>query len=358
MSAPSVKPLFVKARDFPVTDDRRLPTVLEICLAAEKTTGQGSIIGAQQIGGLWRIYPENRDARTQLLVQGLRIRGTIVQLSNLNPYIIRDDTGEEKPTTKIFIDNLPISVADSEVEHALKKLGCELRSTVKAERARNADGKLTRFLTGRRFLFITVPTVPLEKDIRIDIFRATVYHREQKQAKKTAVCSNCLELNHHVSQCEKEVVCRVCRSPGHKSGDPDCSLIPSDQTGGGRGKDEEKDTTVETPVSVNEKNGKSEEREREVSPKESGPMNDERESECGLQKGTNRGRARQTLLGPSLEVKRRPPRTQHSPRKRSGTPKRPAEDSPEAEGHTKTGPKVTRRREYHSASPVSGEATR
>ena len=65
-------------------------------------------------------------------------------------------TGEEKPETKVWIDNVPISVADSEIEEALVKVRCQLRSSIKLEKARDADKKLTHFLMERRFLFITV----------------------------------------------------------------------------------------------------------------------------------------------------------------------------------------------------------
>ena len=61
------------------------------------------------------------------------------------------------------MDNVPISESDTEIEHALLKTVCELRSSVKMERARDADQKLTRCVTGRRFVFISVPNQPPEK---------------------------------------------------------------------------------------------------------------------------------------------------------------------------------------------------
>ena len=78
-----------------------------------------------------------------------------VQDRDTNPFVLRDDTEEEKPSTKVCVDDLPISVADSEIEFALNKLGVELRSEIKKERAHDTDNKLTRFLTGRRFVYIT-----------------------------------------------------------------------------------------------------------------------------------------------------------------------------------------------------------
>ncbi|XP_076436758.1 uncharacterized protein LOC143298339 [Babylonia areolata] len=77
--ATGVNPVFLKSKDVPnVTSDRPV-SVLEMCLAAERTAGQGSVIGAQLMNGLWRIYPASREARSTILVQGVRIRGTAQQ---------------------------------------------------------------------------------------------------------------------------------------------------------------------------------------------------------------------------------------------------------------------------------------
>ena len=124
---------------------------------------------------------------------------------------------------------MPISVAESEIEFALKKLGCELRSEIKLERARDADSKLTRFLTGRRFVFITTPYRPLERTTTVGFFVARLFHKEQRLVKKIVKCSNCLEEGHHKSACDKEVVCQTCKKPGHKKDDEKCTLMTDDE---------------------------------------------------------------------------------------------------------------------------------
>lgn len=222
-SISSALPVFIKNRGIPNSDVNR-PTCLEICLAAERVAGRDSIVGAQDIKGLWRIYPATKEARNTLLIKGMVIRDVSVELSDTNPYSIRDD-GIEKPSTKVYIDGIPISVANSEIEHSLLRLGCELRSDIKHERARDRDNKLTRFLTGKRFVFITVPPTPLEKTMTVSLFTATLYHKEQKSVAKTLICSKCLQSGHHVSMCKNEVVCRTCKKPGHKRGDPLCDLV-------------------------------------------------------------------------------------------------------------------------------------
>merc|ERR1712243_347851 len=102
--------MFLKDRNIP-DGVRHRPSVIELCVAGEKVAGTGSIIGAQQIGGLWRIYPSTKEARTKLLLRGLTVRGAVLQLSATNSFILRDKSNEEEPSTKVWIDNLPISVA-------------------------------------------------------------------------------------------------------------------------------------------------------------------------------------------------------------------------------------------------------
>ena len=310
MSA-SVLPVFLKARDIPDVERNR-PSVIEMCVAGERVGGRGSMIGAQQIGGLWRLYPTTREARTQLLLRGLAVRGAVLQLSSTNPYHIRDDSDEEKPSTKVWIDNLPISVADSEIEHSLVKLGCELRSSIRLERARDAGNKMTRFLTGRRFVFITVPTAPLEKTLKISMFTAKVYHREQKLSEKTVMCGNCLEEGHHRSMCERDIVCLACREPGHKRGDPRCQTTQAAPNRPSASGENENESARESADEC--------EAEREsvavAESQKSGKVNG-RESCRSNKSADTRGRAtdRQTTLDASLQLR--------SPsHRRSSTPKR------------------------------------
>eukprot|EP00745_Piridium_sociabile_P024993 TRINITY_DN39581_c0_g2_i1.p1 TRINITY_DN39581_c0_g2~~TRINITY_DN39581_c0_g2_i1.p1 ORF type:complete len:415 (+),score=49.06 TRINITY_DN39581_c0_g2_i1:137-1246(+) len=321
--ATGVNPVFVKSKDIPDSANKR-PMVLEMCLAAEKSGGQGSVVGAQQIHGLWRIYPATTGARSQLLIQGMTVRGVVIQLSNTNPFILRSDSGQEKPSTKVWVDNVPISVADTEIEHALVKVGCELRSTVKADRARDMDNKLTRFLTGRRFVFITVPSVPLEKTLKINLFTASIYHREQRQvSKKPVICSRCLEENHHASMCQKDIVCRECGQEGHKRGDPACQFSVTVTPDANRETDADRENT-----SGNGEATQSAER-----------TDDSRREQ---QERHSRGRTgeRQTTIVPSTQLRNQPrqPRNdrsrplsrqptilsslERSPRDRSATPKR------------------------------------
>ena len=52
--------------------------------------------------------------------------GTQVSLLPKNPFTLQDQNSE-KPATKLWVGNVPMTVDDNAIETALKKLGCEIR---------------------------------------------------------------------------------------------------------------------------------------------------------------------------------------------------------------------------------------
>ena len=209
------EPVFVTARA--LLSLHVLPDTIGMCRAAENTSGRGSIRGAQRIRGLWRIYPRRQEARDKLLLGGMNLWGTQVSLLPKNPFTLQDQNSV-KPATKLWMGNVPLSVDDNVIETALKKLGCEMRSTVRKELARDKNGKLTNWETGRRFVFITVPTTPLPKMCTMGIFSAELYHREMKEKRdeNRKKCANCLLPDHAAATCTNPVVCLTCFRPGHR----------------------------------------------------------------------------------------------------------------------------------------------
>ena len=74
-----------------------------------------------------------------------------------------------------------------------------------------------------------VPREPLPKFIQVGPFRASVYHREQKNILREAAadCRNCLQKGQHkTANCPNPVKCRQCLADGHRAGDNVCSLTP------------------------------------------------------------------------------------------------------------------------------------
>ena len=179
----SVKPLFVKVRDLPCSDEHNYK-VTELCRACEKAAGPQSMDGAQRIGGLWRLYPANMAARTSLLMSGIALRGLQVSLLDTNPFFIKGGDGSEVKTTRVSISDIPLSYANSVIEETLLKLGCKLMSVLKYECDRDERGKLTRWRNGRRFAYVELPKEPLTSEVKVGQFMAKIYHKEQRVAEQ------------------------------------------------------------------------------------------------------------------------------------------------------------------------------
>jgi hypothetical protein len=211
MAAPGVacEPVFVKVASLP---PEQFDTV-DFCTACEITSGKDTMMGAQRIRGLWRLYPKTRQARDKLLIQGIELGGVQVTLMDKNPFTFNGS--EDTPTTKLWLSGVPLSARDDDLVVAIEKLGCVLQSQMKKELARDKSGKLTQWLTGRRFVFIDVPKTPLSKSIKVGIFNVDLYHKEQRAT--TVVCNKCLKPGHRATTCEGPVVCKKCHKEGHKA---------------------------------------------------------------------------------------------------------------------------------------------
>ena len=147
--ASGVIAVFVLRSSF-LSDLRRSDEGLDLCRACEALTDVGSIDGAQLISGLWRIYPLSAAARLQLISKGISFRGQAVTVLDTNLFLTHSDG----PTTKFIIGNIPISVANSEIEKGLMELDVCLRPPFMEETYRDSEGRTARFKTGRRFVYI------------------------------------------------------------------------------------------------------------------------------------------------------------------------------------------------------------
>ena len=222
-----VEPVFLKCTAIPITQDETLTTI-DLCLMAEKVSGYKSMMCAQRIGGLWRLYPSSREARATLLVTGLEMKGVNIPLLDKNPFTMRDADGEEVPATRVTVSNVPWSCDDRDIEQAIEAQGVTLLTRVQRQLARDPKTKkLSRFYNGQRFMLVSMPKEPLPRKLKIGIFNAEVYHREQRTAAIQAAreCFKCLEKGHIAAGCENAVKCKDCRQEGHRSGDPDCQWI-------------------------------------------------------------------------------------------------------------------------------------
>ena len=169
--APGVPACFFFADQVP-----KETTGLQVALACEKSA-PGGIYGTQKIKGLWRLYTWTKEARDQLLIKGILINRVHISISDANPNIV-DNSVE---TTKLIIGNVPMSVANAEIEKVLRSMpDVTFKSKLFDESYRDEDGKLTAFKSGRRYVYIQKPRHPLPKFVQIIKWRATLYHAGQK----------------------------------------------------------------------------------------------------------------------------------------------------------------------------------
>ena len=194
---------------------------LEICMAVRNVVADESVVeGAQRIGGLWRIYLTDEEARVNLLCTGISLRGQQITLRDKNPFLHAGLEGAD--TTRLFMRNIPLSFDNAEIEKSLKSRGVQMIGSLKYARARTAAGKLTNFKTGDRFVDIIVPKEPLPQKLAMGLFTASLYHKEQKQGQAEIECGNCKQKGHMRRDCKNEAVCYDCLQTGHKKGAESC----------------------------------------------------------------------------------------------------------------------------------------
>ena len=130
-----------------------------------------------------------------MLINGLDFNGCNVSLLAHNPFSV-SDTG--KPTTKIVIGGVPLSVADSEIERVLLDQGVALKSNLKLETYRHEQGKWTRFKTGRHFVYCEIPTLNIQPTIQIGLSRASIYYKEQIRPERPDAYSTQLDTSKQI----------------------------------------------------------------------------------------------------------------------------------------------------------------
>ena len=87
-----------------------------------------------------------------MLRQGLAVRRITVAVPSQNPFLVKGPDGILIPETRLTVSDIPLSIANATIEAALIKKGVKLSSALELEEIRDREGKLTGWLSGRKFL--------------------------------------------------------------------------------------------------------------------------------------------------------------------------------------------------------------
>lgn len=205
-----VKTVFVIAKQCPKNS-----TTYSIGKAVERITGV-SCYGAQERAGLWRIQTYTEVGRIKLLAGSFVMDGRKVTVHDKNPYL-RGDVDDDDPSTKLTISGLPFSYGNEAIDKNLIGMGIKLRTKIQHEFARDYNGHLCDYRTGRRTVWINIPDNPLERKVKMGNFQAELFHWEMKQ--NSMQCRKCLQYGHKAAGCQNEEVCLLCKIPGHRRGE-------------------------------------------------------------------------------------------------------------------------------------------
>lgn len=218
-----VTPLFVKHRDLGLDINVRL-SVLDFCKELYHVIDRKDIEGAQRIRGLWRIYLNNQEAKTKLYTNGFTFRGMSVTIYEHNPFLLNEENNDPtKKLMKVFVQNLPLSVSNQEIELMLRRLGCKMEGNVKYEYERDENGHLTSIKNGNRSVLVNeeyTKSNALPRNSYCGNWRCRIYH--PGQPKPIISCHNCFQIGHFQKQCTNARACKVCHKPGHVEGEKEC----------------------------------------------------------------------------------------------------------------------------------------
>ena len=227
-TARGIHPVFVKHSDMGLDMNHQLRE-FDLCKELWKVIRREELEGVQRVRGLWRIYINVETARVKLLSEGFSFNGLSIRLYDENPFRQSQEIKDRSiRTTKVIISNLPLSIANEEVETMLVRLGCKLETKAEYEYIRDEGGNLTSIKNGNRFVLVEsnyLQNNPLPRNTYCHNWRCNIFH--YNQPKHVVKCYNCGKNGHTQRNCQEERGCKVCGMPGHLEGSDECSHYQS-----------------------------------------------------------------------------------------------------------------------------------
>ena len=201
-STQSVPPVFLKERDIHGI------TPIQLCNAITNVVSDSKLEGVQKVNNVWRVYLKDRQSRLELSVkESIIVNGKRVRLYDTNPNVIFSGYSQNQNFTadKLTVKNLPLSVSNSEIEKMLKEKKVNMISPIRYGYIRDANGQLTDYKSGDRFVYVEPYDTPFPRQQQVGIFK-------------------CILIHHG-----KETECKACGLMGHKIGTDTCKAKPTEK---------------------------------------------------------------------------------------------------------------------------------
>lgn len=156
-----------------------------VCVAMEVVVDRSSIVGAQKIGNIWRLYVNTEEQKHLLLQQGINLNNQHIEVFLTNPATTSQINRLVKPI-KITIKDVPMNYSNEAVLKMLENNNGKLTSNVKFSLMRDNDGNYTDYTNGDRYVYMYVyantkhiQNNPLPRFMLIGAFVARVFHKGQ-----------------------------------------------------------------------------------------------------------------------------------------------------------------------------------
>ena len=125
--------------------------------------------------------------------ESIIVNGKRVRLYDTNPNVIFSGYSQNRKFTadKPTVKNLPLSVSNSEIEKMLKEKKINMISPIKYIYIRDANGQLTAYKSGDRFVYVEPYDQPFTRQQQVGIFKCIMIHHG-----KDTECKACGLLGH------------------------------------------------------------------------------------------------------------------------------------------------------------------
>lgn len=194
-----VDPIYIKHADLQYINS---DIAVQLCQAADRVI-DSSAVGAQKYRGVWSLFVKSKNAKQQILEEGITIQNESVELFAFNPFESRRPISTE--TEMIVFKNIPLS--DSEGNILINNYMREyhpnitVTSDVCYSRIKSGNRK-TEYRSGDRFVLVESGFSPsLPENTQIGQYNVRVWHRSQE-----VFCKRCNTANLHkttdVTKCE------------------------------------------------------------------------------------------------------------------------------------------------------------